>query len=882
MSGSDDRPLIEITRRLTEERARLAQEFLQHHKVTRYVALHTAVVDRCVGAIADAVLAPMQHTLAVLAVGGYGRRELFPFSDIDLLIVASDTGPAPDEQAIGQLLQHLWDSGLKTSHAVRRVSECVVMAAKDHTIMATLLDRRYLWGAAAVNEALEQACKMLAQESYSRWFVEEKHRERIERYQRYGDSRLYLEPHVKEGKGGLRDLHHVYWLARQVYGAHTLHDMVSRGLWREEDADMFRRAQVFLWRVRMYLHLFSGRAQERMSFELQPRLAAAFGYRADAGQSPNLPTERFMKRYFRTTKAVADLTRLLAALLEEGTLHYPSVGIPRLEARIAGRHEYRLHGSRLAFAADVSLDEAPHLAIEIFWLSQLLCVPIDPAALHQVFRSLTTLIDVLPHDVQANTLFLNIVLHPHYALETLRELNESGVLSCLIPEFGQIIGQMQYDRYHVYTVDEHTLQAVGILHAIERGEPIDELPLACALAVRNSSRRVLYVALLCHDIAKGSGQDHAVEGATRARRIALRLGLSEAETDTVTWLVKQQMLLSDVALKRDLDDAKTIADLVAHIQLPERLRLLLLLTVCDMRAVGPNVWNRWRGALLRSAYYKAEAMMLGKTLSAATSSQASRQAWLAAWQPHADIPDRAVLFERMQAIDDTFWAACPQDQAPQMADLVAQFWRRGETPLCMQWRVDRYEGVTHVMLCASQHPGLLALAAGAVTAISASIIRARLLVLPEATALIMLELQDLRHQAFDDVVRLKKLEQLLRRAVPQAQHELLLPLIAEQRSAYKEQDGVLPPAVSFDNESSHEYTLIEVEGQDCIGFLYALCAGLSALRLTIATAHINTFGSQAVDVFYVRDRFGLKLTSDNVQQRLRQHIIEHFERLASK
>lgn len=867
--------LTSIATQLAKSRLMLAQQFASDQKATRYVTQHAQLLDSILTQCYQHVMQMHPQTeiaCCVVAVGGYGRLELFPHSDIDVLILLENAHDLHQQDVATALLKLLWDLGLKTGHAVRDVGETIEQAGQNHTIAASLLDRRYICGNQPLFDDLSQQFEQMVRGHHNAAFIEAKWQERTNRHTRHGDSRFYLEPNIKENKGGLRDLHHLYWIASYAYGVPNIGGMVARGIWTAQDARSFRKAQIFLWRLRVHLHLIAGRPEERLSFDLQPLVAQAFGYVTQADASANAPVEAFMKHFFQVTKHVADLTRLFAAILEADYLHHPRIPTTRLQARLAEEENFQLLGSRLTFAPNANLQREPLLMLRLFQLSQLHDIGIHPQALHLVFRHLAYIDAAFRSQPQASEMFLDMLMHPKSAVTTLRELNESDILVRLIPEFAQIIGQMQYDRYHVYTVDEHTIRAIGMLHDIEQGEPVEELPLACELARHVESRRTLFVALLCHDIAKGSGGDHAVLGAHIARKVSVRLGLNAAETDSAAWLVEHQMLLSDHALRRDVNDPKTIADLVAAIQSPERLRLLLLLTVCDMRAVGPQVWNRWKGALLRDLFYRTEEAMGTNVLFATrTDVSAHKQAFIAAIGPalatrHA---------EQINALPDRFWADILSTHLHDITACLLDGWGRN-TLFSLHHRLDVFQGVTHLSLFTDSQPTLLALVAGCMAAIDANIIHTKLLALPDQKTLLLLEIQNRQYGAFDDSRRLKKLHELLAATLPQANPAVLRPLIQAQQRAYKQSGSTDMVQVMIDNRSSHDFTRIELEGEDRIGFLYQICTALAELRLSIATAHITTYGQRAVDVFYVRDRYGLKITAPASLSFVRQHIIASF------
>jgi [protein-PII] uridylyltransferase len=525
--------------------------------------------------------------MSVVAYGGYGRGELAPKSDIDLLFVLPYKKTPRSEQMVEYMLYTLWDLGLKVGHATRSLDDCIRQAKADITIRTGLLEARFVWGEQSLFRELRQRFRREVAASTGPDFVEAKLRERDERHQRMGDSRYVLEPNIKDGKGGLRDLHTLFWIAKYLYGVNDISRLIDEGLFTKREVAQFDKAQDFLWTVRCHLHYLTGRPEERITFDLQPEIARRMGYRDHAG---TMGVERFMKHYFLVAKDVGDLTRIFCAALEA---RHQRRGLLRLATGLFSRdvEGFRVEGGRITVAEDKHFSKKPIEMLRLFDVAHRRKLDIHPEALRLMTRSLRRIDKKLREDPEANRLFMDMLTSKEDAEQTLRRLNEAGVFGRFLTDFGRVVAQMQYDMYHVYTTDEHTIRAIGILNRIERGELADDHPLATEIVHKVLSREVLYVAVLLHDIAKGRGGDHSEIGAKIAHKLCPRLGLSAEQTETVSWLVLHHLLMSSVAFKRDLSDPKTIRDFVDIVKSPERLRLLLCLTVADIRAVGPGRWN---------------------------------------------------------------------------------------------------------------------------------------------------------------------------------------------------------------------------------------------------------------------------------------------------
>jgi len=577
---------------------------------------HAFLVDQLARALHDLAatkLFPALKTspdhMAIVATGGYGRGRLAPFSDVDLMFLLPKKISPRGKQIVEFMLYILWDLGLKVGHATRTADEAIRLARGDLTIRTSLLEARWVWGERETFEIFRARFGREVVAGSGRDFVEAKLAERDARIERMGDSRYVLEPNLKEGKGGLRDLQTLFWIVKYLYGSGDADALVAEGVLTAEDARVFARADNFLWTVRFHLHYLAGRAEERLSFGAQKEIARRMNYRDRSGSRG---VERFMKHYFLVAKEVGDLTRIVCAVLEEE--QKKSWLRLRPDAPLFAKPhgaDFRIEGNRLAFADEAAVVRDPVNLLRLFREAQRLGLDVHPRAVRLAARNIRLVDRRLRADSEANRIFLDILTDRDGAEAALTWLNETGVFGRFIPDFGRVVAQMQYDMYHVYTVDEHTIRAIGILNRIEQGAYAKDHPVSSAIIHELQSRRVLYVALLLHDIAKGRGGDHSEIGAEIAKTLCPRLGLNEWETETVAWLVLHHLLMSRTAFKRDLEDAKTIADFVARVQSPERLRLLMILTVADIRAVGPAVWNAWKANLLRELYFLALESMTG-------------------------------------------------------------------------------------------------------------------------------------------------------------------------------------------------------------------------------------------------------------------------------
>jgi [protein-PII] uridylyltransferase len=807
--------------------------------------------------------------LAIVAVGGYGRGELAPFSDIDLLFLHPYKETPHTEQVVEYILYTLWDLGLKVGQAARSLDETIARAKSDLTIRTALLEARYLWGDQELFLSFKQRYENEIIKGTGAAFIEQKLEERDKRHARLGDSRYVVEPNVKEGKGGLRDLHTLFWIAKYIYRVEGVEELVGRGILQPDEAQRFVRAQNFLWTVRCHLHFLAERAEDRLTFDFQAEIARRMGYTDHAGTRG---VERFMKHYFLIAKDVGDLTRIFCALLESEQQRVPLLSLRRWgfgKRQIAG---FTIDGGRLNVASEQSFHDDPINVIRLFHVAQEHELDIHPHALRLITRSLKLIDADLRTNPEANRLFMEILTSRKDPETALRRLNEAGVFGRFVPDFGRVVAQMQYDMYHVHTVDEHTIFAIGNLHKIETGALEEELPLATSIMPTIDSRRALYLAVLLHDIAKGRGGDHSVLGEEVAEKLGPRLGLSAEETETVAWLVRWHLLMSSTAFKLDIDDPETIRGFAERVQSPERLKLLLLLTVVDIRAVGPKVWNGWKATLLRELYHRAFEHMSGG-LAAETLAARVKANQDAVRELVKDF-GQAEFDEFVARTYPNYWVSFDPQSMARHARLTREAERSG-APLTVDTRVDPARAVSEVTLYTADHPGLFSRIAGALALAGANIVDAKILTLSNGMALDTFLVQDRQGGAFDRPERIAKLAVLFENVLSgrvKPHIELNAPPGMESRI----RAFTVPPRVLINNTASRTHTVVEVNGRDRPGLLFELTRALTQLNLQISSAKISTYGEKVVDVFYVKDLFGHKVEAEARVKAIRERLAAVF------
>jgi len=812
------------------------------------------------------------HGLVAAAVGGYGRGELSPHSDIDLLFLMPGVNNERHEAVVEYALYLLWDLGLKVGHSTRSIAECLRQAKDDLTVRTALLESRYLWGNEPLYADLLKQYEETVIKGSESAYIEQKLQERNDRHDRTGTSRYVLEPNVKEGKGGLRDLHTLFWIAKYTYGVDSVDDLVSMGLLTSEAVRTFTRAQNFLWTVRCHMHYLAKRAEDRLTFDLQPEIAKLMGYQRRTGQKN---VERFMKHYFLVAKDVGNLTRMICSVLEEQNKRRSrfSFSFSRPQVTPEG---FVIEKNRLNVKDHSLFVRDPVMIMRLYYTVQDLGVNIHPNVVRLITESLSK-VKELRSDPEANRLFLGILSHRNNSETVLRKMNEAGVFARFFPEFGRVVAQMQYDMYHIYTTDEHTIRTIGIVHDIELGLYKNDMETASKLFPLIESRRALYVAMLIHDLAKGSGEDHSIAGARWALEIGPRFGLSAEETETVSWLVLNHLAMTNTAFKRDLDDPKAIADFANQVQSPERLRLLLILTCADIRGVGPQIWNAWKGQLLEALYLRTVDRLTGGLVSEGSSvARIAQQQELAAKdklrERLSDWPEDIanVYVERGYR---SYWHAFDPDEHERHARLMREA-DEADIGLTVVCNVIEETAHTQVLVYTMDHPGLFSKIAGAMVMASASVLDARIATFTDGMAVDVFTVQGVDGEAYTDVERLKTvISKALMGDVYVAREVEKRPGRESKRmSAF-----TVAPRILVDNTASATHTLVEINGRDRPGLLFDLASALRDLGLQINSAHISTYGVRVVDVFYVKDVFGMKITNDNKLKQIRTRLLAAIE-----
>ena len=814
--------------------------------------------------------------ISLVAIGGYGRGELAPYSDVDIMFLIPYKETPYSEQIIEFILYTLWDMGLKVGHSTRSIDDVIRLSKDDITIRTSVLDSRWLWGDQVLYQNLIDRFKSDVIEGSGPKFVEFKLKERNLRHNRMGDSRYVVEPNIKEGKGGLRDLQTLYWLVKYLFGISVFEQLLEIGIITQQDLKRYNKAYKFLWTVRCHIHFLSKRADERLSFDIQKAIGERMLYTDRAGTSG---VERFMKHYFLIAKDVGDLTRVLCAVLEE---QQKSKGLFKINMGLATlRRRNKIDGfnvekGRINVIDKEAFKASPIKLIKIFYEAQKYNLDIHPNSIRLISENLKLVNNSLRNNDAANEIFLNILTAKTNPEQALRLMNEAGVLGKFIPDFGRVVAQMQYDMYHTYTVDEHTIRAIGILSRIENGTYSDDMPNSSEAMSMIQSRRALYVSVFLHDIAKGRGGDHSQIGAEIAVSLGPRLTLSEEETETVVWLVLNHLLMSDTAFKRDVDDPKTVQDFVNKVKSIERLRLLTILTVADIKAVGPKTWNSWKSGLLRSLFQRSLEILSGDRVIEHRKERIEHAK--DAFRKRIEGPEKGFFEDFISKGYDKYWLIYNVEVHIRHAGIV-KYAHENNLNLHIDVRVDNEFEYTDITVYTQDHPGIFYQIAGAVALSGATIMDAKIVTMSDGMVLDSFSIVDINNQAYKRPNQLDRLKKRIEDVLSgKLNLEIELSKTMKQNSTKKEQLFSVATRVITDNSASTSDTVIEVNGKDRARFLYDVTRALNRLGLKINSAHITTYGEHVVDTFYVKDIFGLKINHKSKLEKIRSELVNAVEK----
>ena len=799
--------------------------------------------------------------LSIISVGGYGRREMAPFSDVDLLFLTPYKMTPWSENVIETVLYLLWDLKLKVGHSSRSIKDCLRLGSEDYTIRTAMLEHRFVCGDINLASKLNDKLWKNLFSGTAKDFISAKLKERENRHEKHGQ-RYMVEPNVKEGKGGLRDLQSLYWIAKYVYQTQNISDLVDLNVFRSDEYLQFEQAEEFLWAVRCQMHHLADRAIEQLSFDLQVEVASAMGYHDSRDQRA---VEIFMQDYFRHATRVGDLTRIFLTSLEavhakdEPLLERIFKRKPRID------NNYIVIHNRLAIKSEKEFLTNPINLLKLFSEALRTGQLIHPNAMRLVSANLAVVNSEFRASTEAQQIFLELLLKHGNPERALRRMNELGFLAKFIPEFEPIVAMMQFNMYHSYTVDEHTIQCLKTLAQIEKSELVEELPIASSILKDGVNRKVIYIALLLHDIGKGRSDDHSILGAKIAKQVSPRLGLNKQETETVEWLVRYHLLMSDMAQKRDISDPRTVRDFAKAVQSVKRLNLLTVLTVCDIRSVGPDTWNNWKATLIRQLYAETKAI-LEQGAEALNRENRMTEAKKALREKLSEWDNKDIKIETGRHYPP-YWQGFQVDAQFAFAKLLRNL---GADEIKIELTPDTDRDATRICFALSDHPGIFSRLAGALALVGANVVDARSYTSKDGFATAAFWIQDGDGSPYNQA-RFSRLRRMIEKTLS---GEVITREAIKERDKFKKREKAfkVPTSITFNNEGSEIYTIIEVDTRDRPGLLFDLTRTLANMNVYIASAVIATYGEQVVDSFYVKDMFGLKFHSESKQKKLEQNL----------
>ncbi|GAW66006.1 uridylyltransferase [Geoanaerobacter pelophilus] len=859
-----------------------AREFLEHFReeakrghregedgisvVQSITAMTDALVVRLFSALSDDLQMHKSGQLALVAVGGYGRRELNPYSDLDLMFLYSGKESKVVEEAANRLLYFLWDLRLDVGYSVRTLSDCVEMAGGDLTVKTALLDARLLTGSVQLFSDLKKLMVTQVLSKRSDSFIAAKLDELKKRREKYGSSVYILEPNIKEGEGCLRDLHTAMWVAKIKYKVDEPRELVIKGILSEDELGLYYSSLNYLWRIRNELHYLAGRKNDQLTFDAQISMARFFGYE-DRGKT--LAVEQFMQDFYLHANRVEHFSSLLITkCIQRDDGKRKILGY--FTRRPVGDGCYVVKGE-LVVPDESVIAKEPVRLIRIFEHAQKQGVVLALGTKRLIRDKLDLVNDKFRRSKEAGASFINILQSEKGLAETLQQMHHLGFLNRFIPEFERIYCKVQHDAYHIYTVDTHTLFAVEEIVKLWRGEHEETLPLLTQLAREVDKRWLLILAVMLHDIGKGGGGGHAEVGAELSKTIARRLGLTREDSERLEFLVRHHLLLAHIAQRRDLHDERMIIQFARQMEKSENLKMLYLLTYADIKAVGPEVWTEWKALLLQELYEKAFRVLERGDFKLEASGDRVRRVKKTVFELLADDYPGQLVKDELQALSTRHLLSYP---AEVIAGHVRTLLRLPKEQLVVQLAHEVDKGYTNCTVCTYDVPGLFSMITGVVAANGMNILGAQIHTNTNEKVLDILQVGSPQGFVIIEESRWKRFQDDLRQVLEGKVKVSALVAKRHRPSILSEKaKPTVPARVEIDNEVSSDYTVIDIYAHDKIGLLYAITSTLTRLGLYIGVSKISTKVDQVADVFYVKDIFGAKVVNPGKLEEIRKELL---------
>ncbi len=835
------------------------------------VKLLTGMTDTLILKLYSSIMSDLQGELrsaeiSIIAVGGYGRAELNPFSDVDLMFLHAGKQPQFIEEIAQKLLYFLWDMKLDVGFSVRTISDCIEMGKSDSTIRTAMLDSRLLGGSEPLFKEFWKAFSGQLLSRSSDAYIRDKIEELETRRGKYGSSVYILEPNIKESEGGLRDIQTAIWVAKLKYKITSMRELVIKGVLSEEELEAFEEAKTYLWRLRNELHYLTGRKNDQITFEAQIGLAAFCGFQ---NQGKSLAVEEFMRDYYLNANKIEHLSASLVSRCRRRD-ESPGKILGYFIRRPLGDGFYVIRGE-LVVPDETVLEKDPVLLIKIFEQAQKQGVKLAVETKSLVRRSLALVNDKFRRSREVNESFFNILRADKGVVEILKQMHHLEFLNRFIPEFERIYCKVQHDLYHVFTVDIHSLFCVEEIVALWQGAHEAELPELTAVARGVEKRELLLLAVLLHDIGKGEGGGHAEKGAQLCRTIARRMGLSKEDSERLEFLVRQHLLFAHIAQRRDLHDERMIIDFARQMESSENLVMLYLLTYADVKGVGPDVWNDWKKMLFRELFEKTYQVLERGDFRLEASSErvkAVRRRVMSILENEYSQQD--IMHELKALTTRHTLSHTPEELAGHLRILL----RLEKEPLIIDLSHFNEQGFSIYTIAIPDLPALFARITGVMAANGINILGAQIHTSSNGKALDILQVNSPQGFAITDENRWTRVNDDMRSVLS---GKVKVQTLVEKRRQVNVLAGKtkprFPTRVEIDNEVSVDYTVVDIYTHDTVGLLYRIAHTLSELGLYIGVAKISTKVDQVADVFYVRDIFGHKITVEEKLVEIRARLL---------
>lgn len=853
---------------LREKTAQLAVQFDPFHSVSDLLKDRSDFIDGILSSCWQHFLADHANHLSLVAVGGYGRRELFPYSDIDIMVLLDSADTAPYQEALGNFFTFLWDMGLKPGQSVRTVRECVAAAIADQTIMTSLMEIRLIDGCASLYESLK-----LQTAPDKIWpsdrFFEAKMEEQQQRYAKSHDTAYNLEPNIKEGPGGLRDMQVIAWVFKRHYNSSTLKELIKYDFLPEAEYNELIAARDVLWRIRYALHLLTGRGEDRLIFDYQRDLACQFGF-SRIDQQYNEDVEEFMQFYFKTVQGLERLNEMLLQLFNERFICGEMGCRP-----IAISQQFMAINRYLEVSNEQIFIEQPLALLQVFvvlqqnpWLNG-----IRATTIRLIRKSLHLIDEAFRTNKTANRLFIDLLCQPGGITTQLRRMNRYGILAAYLPSFANIVARMQYDLFHIYTVDEHTLFVIRNLRRFSLEAHNDELPFCNSIFLLVAKPELLYIAALFHDIAKGQNGDHSSLGEELARQFCIQHDLSSHDTKLVTWLVRHHLIMSMTAQRKDISDADIVHEFAQLVGSVEYLNNLYLLTVADIRATNPELWNSWKDALLKELYTATHsALRKGLKNPAAIVDRLQENKKEAKEELIQQGLSEAVLETLWQHVSDDYFLRYATDEIV-WHTLAIQSCNPSDLPLVLL-RPHTQRGSAEIFVYTENKGPVFSLSTATLDQLGLTILDARIMTTLDDFVLNSFQVLEQTGEPINDRCREEHICMALQQNLLQQKVNKNINLHRQSRQA---KHFPIPTGINFHADSLNRHTIIELITTDHAGLLSKIGQAFIQQAINLHSAKITTIGSRAEDMFYITDLQNQPIDDLNRQEQIRETMLIALE-----